>query len=295
MQTFQNKLKDVRTHLDEVLNRLLPVPKTQEKRVVEAMRYSCLNAGKAVRPFLVVCSAELFAPSTEAVWQVAAALEMIHTYSLIHDDLPAMDNDDLRRGKPSCHKQFDEATAILAGDALLTYAFEVIAQAQDISAAKKCKLSALLAHAAGFQGMVGGQMLDLLADSRVKMSLKDLQRLQELKTGCLLQYACEGGAVLGAASAKDKKILVRYARAIGRLFQITDDILDVEGSKALMGKTLHKDAQDNKATYVSLLGMAQAKQLADELETQAVQVLKPFGKKADMLVQLAHFVRSRDH
>lgn len=295
MPILKNKLKEVRRQLDVVLDRLLPVPTTQEKRVVEAMRYSCLNAGKAVRPFLVISSAQLFKPDTSAVWDVAAALEMVHTYSLIHDDLPCMDNDDLRRGRPSCHKRFDEATAMLAGDALLTRAFEVIAQNADLSAEKKCTLVALLAHAAGYQGMIGGQMLDLMAEECEDMPLEDLQRLQSLKTGQLLSYACMAGAVLGDASEPAQKALKEYAQSLGLVFQITDDILDVEGSVENMGKTLHKDEKEQKATYVSVLGLEKAKAAADDLTQQAIQSLSYFKEKAAVLEELARFVRSRDH
>ena len=285
----------MRAQLDVILDQLLPLPNTQEKRVVEAMRYSSLNAGKAIRPFLLLSTMELFTQPTQAGWVVAAALEMVHTYSLIHDDLPCMDNDDLRRGRPSCHKQFDEATALLAGDALLTRAFEAIAQKTDIAPDKRCELVALLAQAAGCQGMIGGQMLDLMSEQQPDMSLEELQRLQSLKTGRLLAYACEAGAILGDASARDKEVLRQYAHHLGLLFQITDDILDVEGSVAQMGKTLHKDEKEHKVTYVSLLGLEKAKAVADNLTQQALDTLTYFKEKAALLEELTRFVRSRDH
>ena len=295
MPILQNKLKDVRAQLDVILDQLLALPKTQEKRVVEAMRYSSLNAGKAIRPFLLISTMEMFAPVTQAGWVVAAALEMVHTYSLIHDDLPCMDNDDLRRGRPSCHKQFDEATALLAGDALLTRAFEVIAQNTEIAPEKRCELVALLARAAGCQGMIGGQMLDLMSENQPHMSVEELQRLQVLKTGQLLAYACEAGAILADASPEDRAVLQEYTHHLGLLFQITDDILDVEGSVAQMGKTLHKDEKEHKVTYVSLLGLEKAKAVADDLTQQALDTLTYFKGKAAILEDLTRFVRTRNH
>ncbi|MBP5161041.1 MAG: polyprenyl synthetase family protein [Alphaproteobacteria bacterium] len=295
MPILQNKLKDVRAQLDVILDQLLALPKTQEKRVVEAMRYSSLNAGKAIRPFLLISTMEMFAPVTQAGWVVAAALEMVHTYSLIHDDLPCMDDDDLRRGRPSCHKQFDEATALLAGDALLTRAFEVIAQNTEIAPEKRCELVALLARAAGCQGMIGGQMLDLMSENQPHMSVEELQRLQVLKTGQLLAYACEAGAILADASPEDRAVLQEYTHHLGLLFQITDDILDVEGSVAQMGKTLHKDEKEHKVTYVSLLGLEKAKAVADDLTQQALDTLTYFKGKAAVLEDLTRFVRTRNH
>lgn len=217
-----------------------------------------MNGGKRLRPFLVSESAKLFGLGFEDSLRTAAALECLHSYSLIHDDLPAMDNDDLRRGKPTCHKAFDEATAILAGDGLLTYAFEILSDEKTHPSADiRIALVNLLANAAGaFTGMVAGQMLDLYADTAPNAGTENLvKHIEEMKTGRLIRYACEAGALLGGASTTEKEALVAYARRIGIAFQIADDILDVEGDQALVGKTLNKDSAQGKATFVSLYGL----------------------------------------
>ena len=297
MTDFKTTLQDFSTRFNQKLPALFQMPNGREKRVAEAMYYSLMNGGKRLRPFLVAQSAGLFGIAEERSFMTAAALECLHTYSLIHDDLPAMDNDDLRRGKPTCHKQFDEATAILAGDGLLTYAFELVSsETNPFPAAVRCRLVQLLANAAGaFTGMVAGQMLDL--DSERFQTPSDpqtaLKQIEEMKTGRLLRFACESGTVLGQASQTQHQALVTYSRKIGIAFQITDDILDVEGDPSLMGKTLGKDAANGKLTYVCAFGLEESKKAAAALIGEAKQALAVFGAEADNLRALADFILSR--
>ena len=295
MNNLLAAVKQTATAVQAELEKLLPVPSTPEKQVVEAMRYSVLAGGKRLRPFLTMQSAGLFDVPADQALRVAAALEMLHTYSLIHDDLPAMDNDDLRRGKPTCHKQYDEATAILAGDALLTRAFGVIASPNTLSEpAVKCQLCAELAKAAGaFGGMVAGQMLDILAEQNDETTVTDLTRLQEMKTGRLFGFACDAGAIMGKASFEQRQALKAYSRDIGLAFQIIDDILDVEGTEGEMGKAVRKDLDAHKATFISLLGLEQARQKAFELSKQAVSCLDIFDEKADLMRLLAQYIVER--
>jgi farnesyl diphosphate synthase len=260
------------------------------------MRYSSLGGGKRLRAFFVLAGATLFKVSPLAAQRTASAIEFVHAYSLIHDDLPAMDDDDLRRGKPSCHKQFDEATAILAGDALQALAFEVLAHAETHGdPAVRAALVAELAHASGAQGMVGGQMLDLLAEQQDarEMSIGAITRLQRLKTGALISFACTSGAILGKAAEPMRLALQAYAHDLGLAFQIVDDLLDVEGSAAELGKTPGKDAEQGKATFVSILGRERARAQAALLAGQAAAHLEPFGPPADLLRQAANFVVAR--
>lgn len=267
-----------------------------EARVVEAMKYSVLNGGKRLRPYLVCETAGLFGKSFEQSFPAAASLEMLHSYSLIHDDLPAMDNDDLRRGKPTCHKQFDEATAILAGDGLLTYAFEVLA-ASDYPADVKIELMKLLSRGAGaFKGMVAGQMLDLYAEKihKPENPLALISHIEEMKTGCLLSYACEAGAVIGGADEKQRQILLNYSRKIGIAFQIADDILDAEGDPALVGKTLKKDKEQNKLTFVSCYGIEKARRISQDLIAEAMDIISVFNAKGQNLQALAKFIIERN-
>lgn len=274
-----------------------PLPAGAEKRVVEAMLYSVSNGGKRLRPFLIAETAALFGVGRERSVRTAAAVEMLHSYSLIHDDLPAMDNDDLRRGKPTCHKKFDEATAILAGDGLLTYAFEILSDPRTAAdPAQRCELTALLAKAAGaFNGMVSGQMLDLYMERSTSFDEPEtlITQIEEMKTGCLLRFSCEAGAVLGRASSSARQALVTYSLKIGCAFQIADDILDIEGNPSLMGKTLHKDAKQGKLTFVSLYGLNRAKEIASRLVEEAKLALAPFGKKAQTLHDLADYIIHR--
>lgn len=299
MSDFQSRLAAFSAAFNAKLPALFPLPQGREKRVVEAMFYSLSNGGKRLRPFLVTASAGLFGISPEQAFSTAAALECLHSYSLIHDDLPAMDNDDLRRGKPTCHKQFDEATAILAGDGLLTYAFELISSEQNpFPAPIRCRLISLLANGAGaFDGMVAGQMLDLDTERGAAPAAPEtiIKHIEEMKTGRLLRFACEAGAVLGSAPAEQHQALVTYSRKIGIAFQIADDVLDVEGTVEQMGKTLGKDAAQGKLTFVSLYGLEKSKTIAAELIAEAKQALQIFGSKADELQNLADFIISRRH
>ena len=297
MTAFAEKLMMFSSSFNEKLPDLFEFVEGRERRVVDAMFYSLSNGGKRLRPFLVVKTAELFGVDFDKTFITAAALECLHTYSLIHDDLPAMDNDDLRRGKPTCHKQFDEATAILAGDGLLTFAFELISSSKNpFNDNVKCNLANKLAVAAGaFKGMVAGQMLDLDMNGSVSVDNpeKVINHIEEMKTGCLLKFACEAGAILGGAREDEYNALSVYSRKIGLAFQITDDILDIEGDELLMGKTLGKDVQQDKLTFVSLYGLEKAKKKALNLILEAKDALKVFGNRANDLCELADFVVNR--
>ena len=296
--TIKESLTAYSTEFNARLSEFFPLGKEEEFRVVDAMKYSVTNGGKRLRPFLVNESAKLFGLAFEDTLRTAVALECLHSYSLIHDDLPAMDNDDLRRGKPTCHKAYDEATAILAGDALLTYAFEILSHKNTHPDAKiRCQLVQLLAQAAGgFRGMVAGQMLDLLAENMAATQNSEelIYKIEEMKTGRLLRFAIEAGAVLGEADLDAHNALMLYARKIGLTFQISDDILDVEGDQALVGKTLHKDEAQNKLTFVALYGLQGAKDLARKLTDEAKEALAIFGSKAQTLADLAEFIISRN-
>ncbi len=264
-----------------------------EDTVIKAMRYSALSGGKRLRPFLTVACANLFGVGREASLCTASAIEFIHTYSLIHDDLPAMDNDALRRGKPSCHVVFGEAAAILAGDALLTFAFQVLADERvHADPAVRCELIRTLSVASGYRGMVGGQMMDLEAEKK-KLSIDEIIRLQRLKTGELFAMSCEAGAILGKGARMLRSALRGYAHDLGLAFQITDDLLDAEGTRAEAGKAVNKDRQAGKATLVSVLGIERAKEQAQILSAQAIGHLEVFDKKADDLRALAEFVITR--
>ncbi len=275
------------------LEALLPVPEAAEARLIEAMRYAVLGGGKRMRAFLVMQTAQLFAVNQTCAARVAAAVEMLHAYSLVHDDLPAMDDDDLRRGKPSCHKAFDEATAILAGDALQTRAFEVLAEEDTHADSEaRCELISAFAYAAGARGMVGGQMIDMLAEGQ-NLSGPEITRLQALKTGRLIQFSAEAGAILGRASQQQRHFIAAYGRELGGAFQIYDDVLDEEGSAATLGKTAGKDAAQGKATMVSILGLDRARSQALHLADQAAQHLESFGDRAELLRLLAQFTVTR--
>ena len=259
----------------------------------EAMRYAARGGGKRLRPFLLVQSARLFGVTEQSSLDTACALECIHCYSLVHDDLPAMDEDALRRGRPTVHIAFDEATAILAGDSLLTIAFETVSapQCQD-DPAIRAELTYLLAKASGWQGMALGQALDLAAEQR-PFSPDETTAMQKLKTGALFRFACEGGAALGRAGASSRTALVRYADAFGQAFQLADDLLDAQGDAAAMGKATSKDAERGKATLVGLLGVEGAKARLAGLVAEAEEALDPFGEKAATLIEAARFVAER--
>jgi farnesyl diphosphate synthase len=301
---FQDRLGAVAHQTEALLDRLLgPAPVEGERarpaRLLEAMRYASLGGGKRLRPFLVVESAALFAVPRQHALMAGAALECVHCYSLAHDDLPAMDNDDLRRGRPTTHKAFDEATAILAGDGLLTFAFDILARPETHSnVGVRLELVLALARAAGLGGMVGGQMLDLAAEGRFDASApalgeQDVKTLQAMKTGALLRFGCLAGAILGQANASQRSALDRYGSALGEAFQIADDLLDLEGDPATVGKATGKDAAAHKATLVSVLGPDAARRRLDSLVAEAQSALAAFGSGGDVLKAAARFVATR--
>jgi farnesyl diphosphate synthase len=265
------------------------------ERLVAAMRHGVLNGGKRLRPFLVMESAALFSADGDAAMRVAAALECVHCYSLIHDDLPAMDDDDLRRGQPTVHKAFDEATAILAGDALLTLAFDIIAdEATALPADRRAALVLALARAAGTGGMVGGQMLDLEAE-RSRPDEAGIIRLQAMKTGALIRFACEAGAIVAGAPSDDRERLAEFGSAIGLAFQLADDLLDLTADARQMGKATGKDAAAGKATLVALHGVEWAREQLHGLVDQAHELLEPYGDGALLLKEAAKFVANRNN
>ncbi len=302
---FLARLDRVAADTEALLDRLLAArPEDGETsrpaRLVEAMRYSSLGGGKRFRPFLVVESAALFNIPRDNALMAGAALECVHCYSLVHDDLPAMDNDALRRGQPTAHKKFDEATAILAGDGLLTFAFDILSRPQTHpDPAVRIELVTALARAAGLGGMVGGQMLDLAAEGRFagggsqQFGESDVRVLQAMKTGALLRFACQAGGILAAAAKPQREALERYGSAVGQAFQIADDLLDLEGDPALVGKQTGKDAKAGKATMVSVLGVTAAKARLNKLVAAAEQALAPFGPAAAILIEGARFVANR--
>ncbi len=280
--------------VEKALDRLLPQPEGLESRLLEAMRYAVFNGGKRLRPFLVVATADLFGVDKTRSLRVAAAIECLHSYSLVHDDLPSMDNDDLRRGKPTTHKQYDEATAILVGDALQSLAFEILASEKTHADPHvRIDLVRALAKAAGPHGMVGGQMIDIEAD-HMDLDMGGVSRLQQLKTGALICFSAEAGAILGKADDHRRSQLLAYARDLGLAFQIADDLLDHQGDPDVVGKAVGKDAEQGKATFVSLMGAERAQQQANMLADQAVSHLKDFGERAILLQGLAKFVVHRD-
>ncbi len=298
MTDIQQKLAEYTVRFNSVLPAFFPHSEGAEQRVTKAMEYSVSNGGKRLRPFLVYSVAKLFGIDFEQSLPTAVALECLHSYSLIHDDLPAMDNDDLRRGKPTCHKAFDEATAILAGDGLLTYAFELLSrETTHPDPSVRCRLlNALAKNAGAFDGMVAGQMLDLISEQNPALDTENIiQHIEEMKTGRLISFACQAGAILGHADPIQSQALYTYSRSIGIAFQIADDILDVSGSEEKMGKTLKKDEAQGKLTFVKLYGLETAKKIAQDYITQAEDALIIFEDKADSLRQLARFIIERDH
>jgi farnesyl diphosphate synthase len=302
---FAARLDATAQDIEDLLDRLVSATPVEGEisrpaRLVEAMRYASLNGGKRFRPFLVVESAALFEVSRQRALMAGAALECVHCYSLVHDDLPAMDDDALRRGRPTTHKAFDEATAILAGDGLLTFAFDIVSRPQTHpDAAVRIELVNALARAAGLGGMVGGQMLDLAAEGRFgggspqQLGEAEVRTLQAMKTGALLRFACEAGGILGSATAAQRAALLRYGLAVGQAFQIADDLLDLEGDPALVGKQTGKDARAGKATIVGILGAVGAKARLSELVGEAERALAPFGADAAVLIAGAKFVADR--
>ncbi len=295
MNNFKDQLKEARAIVDQNLEKWLPLPDNLSARVVEAMRYATIGGGKAFRAFLILTTAKMFDLSQQNAINIATALEMIHAYSLIHDDLPSMDNDTMRRGKPTVHIQFDEATAILAGDALLTNAFEVLADENTHPDGNiRAKLVKMLAHLAGKDGMVGGQMIDLIGEKQT-LNLEQIEMLQDKKTGALLMFASIASAIAANAPEEQLNALKTYAKCIGLMFQITDDILDIVGDSATVGKTLGKDKTETKSTFVSVLGLEAARKKAQDLGIQAGQALAIFGDKADALREAARFILERNY
>jgi farnesyl diphosphate synthase len=276
------------------LDALLPKPSGPEARLLEAMRYAALGGGKRLRAFFVLQTGNLFGVDRRALGRVAAAVECLHAYSLVHDDLPAMDNDDLRRGQPTVHKAFDEATAILAGDALLTHAFGLIASPEAHGDPYvRCELISRLYAASGHGGMVGGQMMDLAFEGQ-DPPLPEITRLQRMKTAALITFCCEAGAIMGKSSARPLHALSAYGQEVGLAYQIADDLLDMEGTEAQTGKGVRKDAKRGKATVVSVLGPERARAQADALAAQAIAHLEMFDDKADLLRAAARFAIERN-
>ena len=302
-QDFTRRLSTVAAEAEDALTRLLgsstlPGEIARPERLMAAMRHSVLGGGKRLRPFLVVESAALFGVTGEGPLLAGCALECLHCYSLVHDDLPSMDNDDLRRGKPTVHKAFDEATAILVGDALLTLAFDILARDEvSADAGVRVELVRELARGAGIGGMVGGQLLDLAAEGRFDkkraLTEQEVITLQAMKTGALLRFACRAGGILGKADASSRAAIDRYGAIVGQAFQIADDLLDVESDTATLGKAAGKDAAAGKGTLVTALGIEGARAKLDTLVAEAEAVLKPFGQKADILRATARFIAQR--
>ena len=299
---FAARLAESQAGIERELEKLLELkPKPGEparpKRLIEAMRYATLGGGKRLRPFLTVETAQALGRTDNGPKRAGAAIECIHAYSLIHDDLPSMDDDDLRRGRPTTHRAFDEATAILAGDGLQALAFEILADpATDTSADVRVALCLGLARAAGLAGMVGGQMLDIDAEqSTAPLSVEEIRLLQAMKTGALLKFSVEAGAILAGADAKARAALGVYGRAIGAAFQIADDILDVESDAATLGKRAGKDAEQNKGTLVGSLGLEGARRELDRLVDEAISSVDAagVGAKGDLLRATARFVAMR--
>lgn len=288
-------LKEIGAEIDDAFDALLPVPGDARARLYEAMRYSAIGGGKRMRPLLVVAGCDLFGVGRDRAIRVGLAVECIHVYSLIHDDLPCMDDDDLRRGKPTLHRAYDECTAILAGDSLHALAFEILAdEATHEDPFVRAELAAALARASGPAGMAGGQMIDLMA-GEIALDLAAVTRLQQLKTGALIGCCLEAAAIMGRAPVEGRTGLRGYARDIGLAFQIADDLLDHEGSEERAGKRVGKDGEAGKATFVSLLGAERARAQAQALVEQAVDHLRAFGEEADLLRAVARFAVERDH
>ena len=288
-------LKQIQRDIDSAFDALLPVPADPRGRLYEAMRYATIGGGKRLRPLLLSATAAMYGVDRAAAVRAGAAIEAVHVYSLIHDDLPCMDDDALRHGKPTLHLAYDEAMAVLAGDALLTFAFEVLSDPATIADPfTRIDLVQALSGASGAAGMVGGQMMDIAAET-ASFDLQTVTRLQQLKTGALLGAAVEMGAILGKVAPEGRAHLRGYARDIGLAFQIADDLLDHEGDEAAAGKALRKDAEAGKETFVSLLGPERAREQARFLVEQAINHLANHGAEADLLRALARYIIERDH
>lgn len=298
MTPFDAKLDATAKRTERLLDQLLsddvrPQETARPARLLEAMHYGALNGGKRLRPFLVVESTALFGGDEAAAMRVGAALECLHSYSLVHDDLPAMDDDDLRRGKPTVHIAFDEATAILAGDALLTYAFDIIAAPEtDLPDRARIELVLALSRAAGIGGMAGGQALDLAAEKQAPDE-QGIVTLQAMKTGALIRFACEAGAVIAGAPTEDRERMRRFGEIIGRAFQLADDLLDLTSDAATLGKAAGKDAARGKGTLVALKGQAWAEAELDRLVGEAMALVSVYGSRAETLIEAARFIANR--
>ena len=292
---FRTAQADVAAGIDELFDRLLAVPPDPRAPLYEAMRHAAIAGGKRLRPMLVRAAGDLYHVDRQPSLRVGAAVEAMHVYSLIHDDLPCMDDDDLRRGRPTVHRAFDEATAVLAGDSLHALAFEwLVDPATHSDPFVRAELVRELSHAAGPAGMAGGQMMDLAAET-ANFDLPTVTRLQQLKTGALIAFSVEAGAILARIPSEGRTPLRGYARDIGLAFQIADDIMDVEGDESLAGKALHKDEAAGKATFVTLMGLERAREQASLLVEQAIAHLSGFGEEAALLRAIAHYVVERDH
>ncbi|MCP4184789.1 MAG: polyprenyl synthetase family protein [Hyphomicrobiales bacterium] len=300
MNLFHHQLKQdaitVETRLAEVLSLTnISGEICRPKKLMMSLRHAALNGGKRLRPFLVMQTGRLFGANQSNLLQIATALECIHCYSLVHDDLPAMDDDDLRRGKPTVHKAFDEATAILAGDGLLTLAFDILSDnSTHNNPQTRITLISKLAKAAGIGGMVGGQMLDLYPESK-SPDFSEIARMQAMKTGALIKFACEAGGICGEASITELNALSIYGQAIGQAFQLADDILDVTATESQLGKGTGKDDKQGKQTQLSSLGLKVTGEMAKDLVSQACESVSIFGERSDLLVQAAHFIVSREN
>lgn len=296
--TFETQLKRNALAIETLLGHLLglgiePDEIARPENLLGAMRHGVLNGGKRLRPFLVIECASLLGGSFDAALRVGAALECVHCYSLVHDDLPAMDDDDIRRGQPTVHKAFDEATAILAGDSLLTFAFDIIASPETpLADAQKTALVLALARAAGHGGMAGGQALDLAAEKSAPDEA-GIVTLQAMKTGALLRFACEAGAIVAGASASDRQRLRSFGEKIGLAFQLADDLLDLTADAETMGKATGKDAARGKGTLVALHGQAWAESRLEQLVAEAEVLLEPYGERSSILAETARFIANR--
>ena len=292
---FPTRLASVAQEMEATLGAVLPKPEGHQSVIMDAMRYAALGGGKRLRPFLMIETARMLGYADKGVHIAAAALECLHVYSLVHDDLPCMDDDDLRRGKPTVHKAYDEALAVLAGDGLLTHSFELLTR-DDVHADANIRLALIsgLAKAGGTHGMIGGQVIDIsVSESDRDETL--ITQLQDLKTGALIEYAVTAGATLAGATTEQHKALQNYARDMGLAFQIKDDILDVEGDAEVVGKAVGKDENLGKATFVSILGLEGAREKAAALGIRAKSHLDPFGKTAQTLCDTVDFVLERTH
>lgn len=292
--SIDEAIAEVAADVDAMFDAMLAVPADARAKLFEAMRHAAMGGGKRLRPLLVIATASIFNVARTQSIRAGTAVEAIHVYSLVHDDLPCMDDDDLRRGKPTVHKAFDEATAVLAGDSLHALAFEILSDPETHpDPFTRGEMIATLAKASGPDGMAGGQMMDLEAE-KSSFDLPTVTRLQALKTGALIAASVEMGAILGHVPPEGRVHLRGYARDIGLAFQIVDDIMDVEGDEALAGKALHKDADAGKATFVSLMGLDRAKQQAEMLVEQSINHLASYGREADLLRGIARYVLERD-